>query len=749
MVLKNIFIIKDEMSKDRDEALRFISKQANEFKLIGAKYQDKLFKAFLAREKQSTTGFQDHIAIPHAQIDEIKEPAVIISIAKHELDWDSLDNKPIITAIALLVPKKDASNIHIDILSKVSTLLLEESFRKELLSFKNKDKIKKTITSALNKKEDSIALQSDPKHGYDIVGVSACATGVAHTYMAQEALEKQARKMGLSCKIETQGQKGQENELTELDIQNAKAVVIAADINVELERFEGKRLLSVKTNDAISNPKKCIDLAQSAEVLMTGSGGTSFKSTAQDQFKSKKTKVFMKHLLSGVSRMIPFIVFSGIVWAILNAVTLVDNSITSNQAFAIAKKAAEIGFGVFIAMMGAFIAESIAGRAALAPGFIATFAAANSDFYYWWNINGANSGIPQIKSLPGFENIEGLGNVGLSLFAAIMMGFAAGYLVKWVNSWKVHKLLAPIMPIIFIPVVCSSVLVFPFIFLLSGPLGYCMNGLVWAIAQASKVNGVNFLMGLILGCMIGFDMGGPVNKIAGTTATALITIDPRLMGAVAAAIPVAPLGCAFATFIGRKLFNEKERAEGISALGLGFFGISEGAIPFAVNRPKQVTIANVIGSGVAGGLAFLFYCGGYVGMWGGPITGIVLGERTPVDELAKLGITIPEVFGGGANKSLQYVSILWFFVAIIAGSLLQAFILISLMRGKDSFIYKKVFAKMKKQKAESVADKKASNNVSKQPHQPKSAQQANKASVHVKPWEIKNHQEYKWPFKRI
>lgn len=734
-MLKNILIVQDANSKTRDDALRNITKQAIASKIIDKKDEQKLFNAFLAREKQSTTGFQDHIAIPHAQIDAIKQPAVIINIAKNELSWQALDNKPIITSIALLIPKKDVSNLHVDVLSKISTLLLDEKFRKELLSFKNKDKIKASIEKALSSLNKET--KKTTRHQlYDIVGVSACATGVAHTYMAQEALEKEAQKMGLKCKIETQGQKGQENVLTEEEIENAKAVIIAADINVELDRFVGKKLLSVKTNDAIGNPKQCINQSLKQEPLQS-STATSFKSQASDQFKSKGAKTFMKHLLSGVSRMIPFIVFSGIVWAILNAVLIVDKSIEKNEAFRIAKTCAEIGFGVFIAMMGGFIAESIAGRAALAPGFIGTFAAANSNLYFWWKIG--DGGIPQIKSLPGFENIENLDNVGLSLFAAIMMGFAAGYLVKWVNTWKVHKLIAPIMPIIFIPVVCSSVLVFPFIFLLSGPLGYCMNGLVWSIAQASKINGVNFLMGLILGCMIGFDMGGPINKIAGTTATSLITIDPRLMGAVAAAIPVAPLGCAFATFIGRKLFNDKERAEGVSALGLGFFGISEGAIPFAVNRPKQVLIANIIGSGVAGGLAFLFYCGGYVGMWGGPITAIVLGERAPVTELAKLDITIPVVFGGGEDHSLQYISILWFFVAIIAGSLLHAFIFISMIGGKDSFIYQKVFAKMKK-------NKKANLNVNQVALQPDVSSKSKSSAPVYQPHMKKKD---KWPFKRI
>lgn len=206
-----------------------------------------------------------------------------------------------------------------------------------------------------------------------------------------------------------------------------------------------------------------------------------------------------------------------------------------------------------------------------------------------------------------------------------------------------------------------------------------MNGIVYGISEAGKINGLNFFIGCLLGAMIGFDMGGPVNKIAGTTATALIVVDPRLMGAVAAAIPIAPIGCGVATLVARKLFTSKERAEGITALGLGFFGISEGAIPFAVNNPKKVLIANVVGSSIAGGLAFLFFVGGYVGMWGGPITAFVLGVKAPVTELQALNTPIPLIFGGNGG-GLEFISILWFFLAISIGSIVHAFLFIFLLK---------------------------------------------------------------------
>lgn len=678
-MIKKEYIFLDVNVSKRDEALMFISKQAVQLKIVAKKDLDNLYQAFLDREKVATTGFQDGFSIPHARIEAIKKPAIIICRYKKDLDWNSLDNKPIKISIVLLIPEKDSSEIHVDILAKVSTGLLDKDFRNTILKSKDENEILNLFNIKLQEKiKESTTKNIDKNKAMKIVGISACATGVAHTYMAKESLESAGTNLNYFVKIETQGQKGVEFKLTDNEIQEADAVIIAADIYVELDRFIGKKVLKIKTNDAIGDPE--LYLKESLDAQIYNQGKNLKNESTQTKFKSSAIKTFMEHLLTGVSRMIPFIVFSGIVWAILNSVGIANAELAKNDIYKIFVNVASVGFTVFIAVMGGFIAESIAGRAGLAPGFICTFVAANSSLYFWWDINGANSGIPQISSLIKESDIS---NVSLSLFAAIMMGYTAGYLVKWINTWKTHKLITPIMPIIFIPVVATSIIAFPFVVLLSGPLGYLMNGLVYGLSEAAKINGVNFLLGFVLGAMIGFDMGGPVNKIAGTAATSLITVDPRLMGGVAAAIPIAPLGCALATFIGYKLFTEKERAEGISALGLGFFGISEGAIPFAVNRPKKVLIANLIGSGIAGGLAFLFYVGGYVGLWGGPITALVLGVKAPIAELSKLGTTIPQAFGG-TGSGFEFIAILWFFLAILIGSLIHAFILIVSIKAETS-----------------------------------------------------------------
>ncbi|MGL5733000.1 MAG: PTS fructose transporter subunit IIABC, partial [Metamycoplasmataceae bacterium] len=640
--VKNIFINID--LKTRDEALDFISDKAVSLGIIAKNNKQKLIDAFIKREEESTTGFQDGFAIPHARIKEIKKPAIIVVRSSFYLDWKSMDGQPTAMAIALLIPEDQSSTIHIDTLSKMATLLLDPEFRNNMLSLDSEEQIFNYLNNKINEKKEVVKQTGTSG---SIVGVSACATGVAHTYMAKQALEDSGAKMGYKIKVETQGQKGVESKLSDEEIANADSVIIAADVYIDLDRFQGKKLLNVKTNDAINTPDKCIE--ESFKSPIYGNSSLAIKSSkTNNAFAQSKSKIFMGHLLSGVSRMIPFIVFSGIVWAIMNSLGAIE-SVKNDQIYLILLDISKIGFTVFIAMMGAFIAESITGRAGFAPGFIATFAAANSSFTFWWNIPGVKHPIPQIDFFFPNAQESGISNVGLSLFAAIIMGFAAGYLVKWILSWKTHKLITPIISIIFIPVVASVTLTFPFILLLSGPLGFIMNAIVYGLSEAAKINGVNFLIGFLLGCMIGFDMGGPINKIAGTCATALIVVDPRLMGAVAAAIPIAPLGCGLATLWARKKFDEKERAEGISALGLGFFGISEGAIPFAVNRPKQVLIANVIASGIAGGLAFLFFVGGYVGMWGGPIIAIIGGVSAPIDELKALGETIPSVFGGSGN----------------------------------------------------------------------------------------------------
>lgn len=275
-------------------------------------------------------------------------------------------------------------------------------------------------------------------------------------------------------------------------------------------------------------------------------------------------------------------------------------------------------------------------------------------------------------------------------------------LLKWINTWKVKQSLRPVVSIIFVPVVVTSVLVFPFVFGLSGALGCMMNYITYGIAYASAINGVNFLIGFLLGAMIGFDMGGTVNKIAVSTATCLITVDPRFMGACATAIPVAPMGCWLAILIFRKLFKEEyDRRNSIAFLGLGFMGISESAIPIFAKRPKQTLSANVTASAIAVGLTFMFFVGGHVAMWGGPLIAFCLGIYA---DPSAIHVNIPSVFGGPGDSFMKYISILWLFIAITGASVIHMFVYSVLVKttskkDADKRLQKKL---TKKQKASQV-----------------------------------------------
>ena len=660
--------------KSRDEVLNAISQDA--FKNNFTTSKKKLLKALQDREKIGTTGFEDGISIPHARIPEIVETVVYVSRIPRGIDWPSLDKKLTTVAIGLLVPEgKYSGENHMKLLSLIATKLMDSNFRNIV-----KTGTPIQINKAIKEKEKPKKTFKPKKNGLKIIGVSACATGVAHTYMAQKSMQEVGSNLGHTIKIETQGQKGQENILTTKEIAEADYVIIAADINVELDRFNGKKVILTTTQDAIQNFAKIIARApRDAKKLKIGTNGNILNNSGRGP---------LSHILSGVSRMIPFVVFSGIIWAILNAISFAYKGSEIPSSLSLALKSAGVGFTFFIAIMGGFIGESVGGRAAFAPAAIATFVASNPDFYYDWN-----GIIPPVfmEDLSGNILKDASGHpielkVGWTIVGAIVCGFAAGFLVQKVNKIQVHSLIAPLIPILFIPVVITSLLVFPIVFILGSPIGWIINMLGLGIGIGGQISGVNFLIGFILGAMIGWDMGGPINKIAGTTATALIIVDPRLLGAVEAAIPIAPLGCGLATLIGRKLFADNEKSLGISALALGFFGISEGAIPFAAKRPKQTIFVNTISSAIAGGLSFTFFVGGHVGMWGGPIVALVLGIYADSGTLA---IHIPTIFGG----TIPFLSILWFFLAMAIGTTIHSFLYIYFI--KREIKGKKMFPTMK------------------------------------------------------
>lgn len=476
------------------------------------------------------------------------------------------------------------------------------------------------------------------------------------------------KNLGYNIKVETHGSIGIKNQITETDIKDVDLVIIAVSAgasDLHLERFNDKPLYQVEitkvVKDADSVIKEAFEKAKPfGSVKKTNSGEKS-----DDLFSTDK-KGFMKHIMSGVGYMVPFVVFGGIMIAISAGVSQIIYGPGKNAPYPnflwFMNQAGVIGFQLMIPILGGFIANSIAGRAAIAPAMITSFVA-NATIP---NPNGAGT-ITIVYPIAGLGTSTPAGFLG-----ALLIGPAVGYTVKWMITWKIPKTIAPIMPIFVIPILVTFVFSFIFIYGIGAPIGWVMGKFGEAIKAMPL--GAMAGIGFLLGAMGGFDMGGPVNKIAFLTASGLINDSSpdqnAFMGALAAAIPVAPLGMALTTFIFYKYFNENERSLGITALILGFFGISEGAIPFAVRDPKRAIIANVIGSGVAGCIAGAFFVTD-MAAHGGPIVGI-------------LGAI-------GSSRYDTWVGILVYFIAIIVGSFITCLMyggLLTLQR-KGIKIFKK------------------------------------------------------------
>ncbi|MCD9594979.1 fructose-specific PTS transporter subunit EIIC [Streptomyces sp. 8ZJF_21] len=430
--------------------------------------------------------------------------------------------------------------------------------------------------------------------GLKLLAVTACPTGIAHTYMAAEKLAQAAESLGHSMKVETQGSIGAENVLSDNDVSQADGVIIAADKDVDRSRFVGKRVLVVGVADGIHRPEQLIeqvldapvyegdgqDAGRGAASAGRGSGGGGGRAGGGGGSGSGKGRsITYKALMNGVSYMIPFVVVGGL----LIAVSLALGGDTTSKGIVIPDDSfwktvndiGSIGFELMIPALSGYIAYAIADRPALVPGMVGGWIAAHGDLY---------------------DSEAGAGFIG-----AIVTGFLAGYLVLWIKRIRVPKFVQPIMPIIVIPIVATSALGLFFIYVLGEPISWVFENLTDWLGGLTGTSAA--LLGIILGLMIAFDMGGPVNKTAFLFGAGLVSKNPEVMGACAAAIPVPPLGQGLATLLRRRMFDDQERETGLAALFMGFFGITEGAIPFAAARPARVIPANMLGGAVAGAIA--------------------------------------------------------------------------------------------------------------------------------------------------
>ena len=551
----------------------------------------------LEREAQVPTNLENGVALPHGKSDAVLRPAVAIGISKRGIRFE--EGSPVSRVIFLIAMPNNADDTHITLLSGITSRLLDCDCLDNLKEAKRPE----DILSLLNAEE---VRTENKETGRFLIGVTGCTVGVAHTYLAAKALAKAAEEMGVSIKVETNGSIGTENVPTRDEIERAEGVIIASDKETDMERFRGKQVITTTVKEGIDHPAELIRRVLDGKAPIFGGS-----STERVQAASRKEeepaggfggKMLYKALMNGVSFMIPFVVIGGLLIAVALALggkptpqgLVIPEGSFWNQISAVGSA----GFTLMIPILAGYIAFAIGDRAALAPGMIGGWIANNGSFY------GASAGT-------GF-------------IGAIVAGFLTGYFVRWMKKFRWPEMIRPLVPIMIIPIIGSLFIAFVFIFIIGAPIASLMTALYSMLESMSA--GSMILLGITIGLMQGFDMGGPFGKVAFMFSVGLIAEgQPQFMGAQAMAIPVAPLGMALATFLDRKhqLFLPEETANGKAALAMGLVGISEGAIPFAAGDPLAVIPANMIGSVVACTMGFLFGITDSVAH-GGPIV-LILG----------------------------------------------------------------------------------------------------------------------------
>ena len=543
----------------------------------------------LKREKEGSTGIGEGIAIPHGKGECITKPGLAAMVIPNGADFDALDGNKV-NLLFLIAAPDTKDNIHLDVLSRLSTLLMDASFRENLLNAKSKDEILKIIDNAENAKLNK---NENQNNGYELLGITGCPTGIAHTYMAAEGLENAGKEMGHLIKVETQGQSGAQNVLTDDEIKRAKAIIIAADVNVDLSRFDGKKVLRTGVTDGIRRPKELIEKALNDDIPIYHRTGSEDDGNGENANSNKGGKNIYKHLMSGVTHMLPFVVGGGILIAI--AFLLDDYSINpanfgmNTPIAAFFKTIGGMAFDFMLLILSGYIAMSIGDRPGLVVGFVGgAIAKAGTTFTSFSNPD-------EVLVSSGF-------------LGALLAGFIGGYvilLLKKIFSFM-PKSLEGIRTILIYPV--AGVLLIGIIMLLINPFVAAINtGLNNFLFSLSGVNKI--ILGAILAGMMSVDLGGPVNKAAYTFGTGMLAEGHyEIMAAVMIGGMIAPLAIALiATFFPKKL-PKKERQAGLLNYVMGLSFISEGAIPFASADPLRVLPSCVVGSAVSGAMSMAFNC---------------------------------------------------------------------------------------------------------------------------------------------
>lgn len=551
------------------------------------KYREQVY----AREEESTTGIGEGIAIPHGKCDAVKAPGLAAMVIKNGVEYESLDGEPV-TLLFLIAAPNTKDNVHLDVLSKLSVMLMDENFTTSLRNAKSVDEFLQIIDAAdesaksIDDRLSDTGITTEKKKGFKLLAVTSCPTGIAHTYMAAEALEKAARAADCQIKIETRGSAGAKNVLTAEEIEAADCIIVAADAKVPMDRFNGKKVISCQVSDGIGKADQLVKQAMSGNVEVFH-GESSETTTAVTGKESAAHKIYTQ-LMNGVSHMLPFVVGGGILIAIaflIDGLNVDINALPADQRSnfgtitpiaAMFKNIGGVAFGLMLPVLAGFIGMAIGDRPALALGFVGGMLAANG------------------KS--GF-------------LGALVAGFLAGYLILGLRKIcdKLPDAIEKLAPVLIYPVVGILIMGLAMNFVVEpimGGINTGLNNFLSGMGDSGRV-----VLGLILGGMMAIDMGGPFNKAAyvfGTAAIAAGNYD--IMAAVMIGGMTPPCAIALATLLFKNKFTKEERDAGPTNFIMGLAFITEGAIPFAASDPLHVLPSCIIGSALAGALSMAFHC---------------------------------------------------------------------------------------------------------------------------------------------
>lgn len=576
---------------------------------------DKYMEGVFAREEEGTTGIGEGIAIPHAKNDAVRAPGLAAMVIPNGVDYDSMDGEPVNLVFLIAAPNTE-DNVHLEVLSRLSMLLMDGSFKENLLKAATAEEFLGCVDRAEKEKFEDEKPQAAPETGYRILAVTACPTGIAHTYMAAESLEKTAAQMGYSIKVETNGSGGDKNVLTPEEIVDCECIIVAADKEVRMARFDGKPVIVTKVADGIHKPEELIRDAVSGKAPVYHSSGQESGGESPAGEESLGRKIY-KALMNGVSHMLPFVIGGGILMALsylcdgANAGTDIFGNGTPLARFF--NLTGNTAFGMMFPILAGYIAMAIGDRPALMPGIVGGLLAR------------AGTGV----FLPEDEWISS------GFFGALIAGFVAGYLMVLIKKAleRLPRALEGTKPVLLYPFTGILLMGAIMIFLVNPPMGAFnewLNSTLSGMGEGSKI-----MLGIVLGGMMAVDFGGPFNKAAYVFGTASIASGQfDIMAAVMAGGMVPPIAIALGTTFFKNCFTESERQTTVTNYIMGLSFITEGAIPFAASDPLRIIPPCIIGSAAAGALSMAFGCGSRAPHGGIFVVGIM--ENAPMFLVAVL-----------------------------------------------------------------------------------------------------------------